>query len=139
MPSRYLISLLTLAGAHLLAAASPGPSFLKVARTAVSSSRDHGLMAALAMAVGAGIWALAVLVGLAGLFARFDWLYRVAQVAGGVFLCWIAFQIWRHSAQALPEVQAGRTSGDHSSRGEGLRASFFSCRLSPRQSSRRSR
>jgi threonine/homoserine/homoserine lactone efflux protein len=42
---------------------SPGPSFVMVARTAVSASRSHGLAAALGMGAGGVLFALTALGG----------------------------------------------------------------------------
>jgi RhtB (resistance to homoserine/threonine) family protein len=88
---------------HLLAVASPGPTFLVVARTAVSGSRRTALVAALAVGMGAVAWAAAALLGLQALLARFEWLYLVLRVAGGLYLVWLGIQLLRH---------AGRGAGD---------------------------
>src|SRR5205814_9403225 len=94
----YVIALLGLAVVHLLAVASPGPSTVLVVQTAAVSGRRGGLIAALAMMLGALAWAAAALYGLQALFAQFAWLYRVCQVAGGLFLIYLAVMIWRHAA-----------------------------------------
>ena len=100
-----LTSLLTLAAIHLLAASSPGPSFLFVGQAAASRSRRAGLVAALAMGVGATVWAAAALLGLAALFERVAALYRVAQIAGGLYLVYIAFRIAQNASVPLPTAQ----------------------------------
>ncbi len=79
-----LSPLLVLALAHLAAAISPGPSFLYVARKSASVSRQAGLKAALAMGLGAAVWAAMAMVGLAELFERVHWLYLVSQLAGAL-------------------------------------------------------
>ena len=81
----WLVALLGLAVVHLLAVASPGPSTVLVVQTA-AISRRRGLISAFAMMLGALAWASAALFGLQALFAQFAWLYRVFQVAGGLFL-----------------------------------------------------
>lgn len=101
------VALAGLALVHLLAVASPGPSFMLVAQAAVGSGRRAGLLAALATTVGAVAWATAALFGLQALFARFEWLHVAMQVGGALFLLWIAFQIWRHAHQPLPEPGPG--------------------------------
>ncbi|HTT37785.1 MAG TPA: LysE family transporter [Burkholderiales bacterium] len=113
----YLLPIGAVALAHLAAAMSPGPSFLIVAKTAASGSRRAGVAAALAMGVGAAVWASAALTGLAVLFARFSGLYLVAQAAGGLFLIWVGLQIWRHARAPLPEPGAAKDlSGAHAFR-----------------------
>lgn len=99
-----LVALLGLAVVHLLAVASPGPSTVLVVQTSAVASRRGGLVAALAMMLGAVAWAAAALYGLQALFAQFAWLYRVFQVAGGLFLIYLAVMMWRHAREPLPEI-----------------------------------
>ena len=99
----WLVALLGLAVVHLLAVASPGPSTVLVVQTA-AISRRRGLISAFAMMLGALAWASAALFGLQALFAQFAWLYRVFQVAGGLFLVYLAVMIWRHARDPLPEM-----------------------------------
>jgi threonine/homoserine/homoserine lactone efflux protein len=99
----WLVALLGLAVVHLLAVASPGPSTVLVVQTA-AISRRRGLISAFAMMLGALAWASAALFGLQALFAQFAWLYRVFQVAGGLFLVYLAVMIWRHARDPLPEI-----------------------------------
>jgi threonine/homoserine/homoserine lactone efflux protein len=106
-----LVTLLGLAVVHLLAVASPGPSTVLVVQTAAVSRRG-GLIAAFAMMLGAVAWAAAALYGLQALFAQFAWLYRVFQVAGGLFLVYLAVMIWRHARDPLPEIAALAGGGD---------------------------
>lgn len=100
MPSltSSLLTLLSIGLVQLLAVMSPGPSFLITARTAVARSRSDGIKVALGLGAGAGLWAIATLFGLNLLFQRVPVLYQVMQVAGGVFLLWIAYKIVRHAA-----------------------------------------
>ena len=60
---------------------SPGPSFLLVARTAVSSSRSDGLAAALGMGAGGVVFAVAALLGLQGILLAVPSLYVALKVA----------------------------------------------------------
>jgi threonine/homoserine/homoserine lactone efflux protein len=110
----YVVALLGLAFVHLLAVASPGPSTVLVIQTAAVAGRRGGLLAALAMMVGALLWAAAALFGLQALFARFDWLYLAFRIGGAIYLVYLAVQLWRHARDPLPEIPAGgavRTTG----------------------------
>lgn len=111
----YVVPLVGLAVVHLLAAASPGPSFVLVVRTAATAGRRAGLLAACAMMVGAVAWATAALFGLQALFARFEWLYLAFRIAGALYLLHLALVLWRHARDPLPpialEAAAGGTSG----------------------------
>jgi len=108
----YLLPLLGLAVVHLLAVASPGPSTVLVVQTAAVSGRRGGLIAACAMMLGALAWAAAALFGLQALFAQFAWLYRVFQVAGGLFLIYLAMMMWRHARDPLPEIASVARGSD---------------------------
>jgi threonine/homoserine/homoserine lactone efflux protein len=118
----YLLPLLGLAAVHLMAAASPGPSFVLVAQTAVGSGRRAGLLAALAMMLGAVIWAAAALYGLQALFARFEWLYLAMRIGGGLYLLYLAVMLWRHAPEPLPEPSAAgdKTTGDNAGAVQGF-------------------
>lgn len=104
----HIVALAGLAAVHLLAVASPGPSTVLVIQTSAVAGRRNGLLAAAAMMSGALLWAAAALFGLQVLFARFEWLYLVFRIAGGLYLIWLAVLIWRHARDPLPEVPAGR-------------------------------
>jgi threonine/homoserine/homoserine lactone efflux protein len=88
-------SLIGIAGAIAVGVVSPGPSFVMVARTAVSKSRAHGLGAALGMGVGGVVFALAALLGLRALLFAVPGVYFVMKIAGGAYLLYLAFRIWR--------------------------------------------
>lgn len=100
----YVVALAGLAVVHLLAVASPGPSTVLVIQTAAGSGRRAGLLAALAMMLGAVLWAAAALYGLQALFARFEWLYVAFRIGGAAYLLYLAFMLWRHAGAPLPEV-----------------------------------
>lgn len=106
----YLVALLGLALVHLLAVASPGPSTVLVIQTAAVAGRRGGLLAALAMMVGALLWATAALFGLQALFAQFDRLYLAFRFGGAVYLIYLAIMLWRHARDPLPEIALGSTA-----------------------------
>jgi len=97
----FILPLLGIAAANLLAAISPGPSFVLVARISVAGSRRAGLAAAAGMVLGAWLWAVAAIFGLALLFAELAWLYRAVQLVGGLYLAYIAVMIWRGARQPV--------------------------------------
>ncbi len=103
----YLLPLAGLALVHLLAVASPGPSFVLIAQTAAAHSRRAALVGAFAMTVGATVWAVGAMLGLQALFARFETLYLVLRIAGGLYLVWLAIRLWRGAATAAPDLPAG--------------------------------
>jgi threonine/homoserine/homoserine lactone efflux protein len=96
-----LTAILGISAALAIGAASPGPSFLVVARLAVSSSRVDGLYAALGMGIGGLIFACLSLLGLHGLLHAVPSLYVVLKVLGGLYLVYLGIRIWRGARRPL--------------------------------------
>src|SRR3954468_24481100 len=63
---------------------SPGPSFVLIARTAVSSSRAEGVAAALGMGGGGVLFAIAALLGLNAVLLAVPSLYLALRILGGL-------------------------------------------------------
>ena len=89
---------------HLLAAMSPGPSFVVCIRTAVSEGFGTAVALAVGFGLGAVLWAAAALAGLALLFELVPQLFLALKIVGGAFLLFIAWMMWRHAAQPLPDT-----------------------------------
>jgi threonine/homoserine/homoserine lactone efflux protein len=104
--AQSLQPLLTVAVVHLLAAMSPGPSFITVSRTALISGRSAGLASALACGFGVLPWAIGALLGVVIVFSQAPWLYATLKAAGGLYLLYLAVMVWRHAAS--PVEFAGR-------------------------------
>ncbi|GAC1420862.1 MAG: threonine export protein RhtC [Acidobacteriaceae bacterium] len=98
---QILFSLLTLAGVHLIAVASPGPGFLSVVQTSLRNPRKIMLLHVLGMGLASALWACAAAFGVQALLVRVAWLYRILELAGGVYLAWVGVQSWRHSREEL--------------------------------------
>lgn len=109
-------SLIGIGAALCVGAASPGPSFIMVARTAASSGRTNGLNAALGMGLGAVFFAAASLLGLNALFLAAPALYVALKVVGGLYLAYLGFCIWRGATQPLA---AGTTTAEGSKPSKG--------------------
>ncbi len=101
------VALLGVLIAHALAVMSPGPSFVLVARRAAASRRD-GMAAAVGMGTGAFLWATAAVFGVKAILEHTPLLYQAMQVAGGLFLIYLAIQLWRHAQVPLPVVSDSR-------------------------------
>jgi threonine/homoserine/homoserine lactone efflux protein len=99
-----LAAFASIAFIHLLAAISPGPSFVVITRTAAAEGLGAGLLLALAFGVGATVWAGAALLGLAALFQVMPVLLTAMKLAGAAFLLFVAFMMWRHAPDPLPEA-----------------------------------
>lgn len=97
----FVPALLSILGALLLGAMSPGPSFVLVSRLSISASRPDGLAAAVGMGVGGAIFASLALVGLTALLMQVAWLYLGLKIAGGAYLIYLGYRIWRGAREPL--------------------------------------
>jgi threonine efflux protein len=94
--------LATIAALNLAAAASPGPAFLLVSRTAAGSTRRSALLTAAGTASASVIWASAALLGLQVILAKAAGVYHMLQFVGGFYLCFVGLSIWRGASVPLP-------------------------------------
>jgi threonine/homoserine/homoserine lactone efflux protein len=94
-------ALLGILGALLIGAMSPGPSFVLVSHISITSSRRHGLAAALGMGVGGTLFSALALAGLSAILLQMEWLYMVLKVLGGCYLGYIAISIWRGAQEPI--------------------------------------
>lgn len=100
--------ILAITGALTLGAMSPGPSFIFVARRAISLSRRHGIFTALGMGTGALVLSVAALLGLQTIFSLIPVSYLIFKIAGGCYLLFLAFGIVRSARIPLQTIDATR-------------------------------
>jgi threonine/homoserine/homoserine lactone efflux protein len=112
------LALLSILGTLAIGAMSPGPSFVVVVRASAGFSRRDGLVAALGMGCGGLVFAGLALAGLQALLMQVEWLYLVLKVAGGAYLMYLGYRIWRGAKTPL----AGANGADGA--GGGWRKSF---------------
>lgn len=105
-----LIALATILLTVFIGAASPGPSFIFVTRTAVARSRRDGMAAALGMGVGGMAFSAAALFGLHAVFTHAAWLYAALKIAGGLYLVYLAWRLWRGAREKLALPDGGEAS-----------------------------
>src|ERR1043165_1528940 len=94
-----LSALLGVITALTVGVVSPGPSFVMIARTAVSSSRSDGVAAAVGMGTGGVLFAVAALVGLQAFLLAVPSLYLLLKVLGGLYLAYLGLRIWRSAKE----------------------------------------
>ncbi|CAI2518437.1 Threonine efflux protein [Serratia liquefaciens] len=101
-----LMLFLTVALVHLIALMSPGPDFFFVSQTAASRSRREAMMGVLGISLGIVVWAGVALMGLHLILQKMAWLHQVIMVGGGIYLCWMGWQLLRsarsQNAQSTP-------------------------------------
>jgi threonine/homoserine/homoserine lactone efflux protein len=98
---QQLAALAGIVGALSVGVVSPGPSFVMVARTAVSQSRGDGVCAAVGMGIGGAFFASCALLGLQAVLRAVPTVYLVLKVLGGLYLCWLATRIFRGASSPL--------------------------------------
>ncbi|WP_369071273.1 LysE family translocator [Klebsiella quasipneumoniae] len=101
----FLSSLMALAAVLIMGVISPGPSFIFVARNAVARSRLHGLVTALG--TGAAIFSIMAMLGLQKVLTAVPELFIGLKVAGGLYLLWLGYKIFRGSAQPMDFSASG--------------------------------
>jgi threonine/homoserine/homoserine lactone efflux protein len=102
----YLLSLASLFAVALATSIIPGPTNFLLMRISMRQGRWPGVMAAIGTTVGCVIWCLAAIIGLAALFAAAPWLYGALRIAGGLYLLWCAWSLWRAKPAPAVEVTA---------------------------------
>lgn len=103
------LAILAISGAIAIGAASPGPSFVMVMRTALARSRSDGVAAAFGMGIGGVIFCTLALLGMRTIFAQAPWLYLGFKIAGGAYLLYLAFRMWMGAKQPFL-AEAGAAS-----------------------------
>lgn len=113
-----LMLFLTVAAVHLIALMSPGPDFFFVSQTAVSRSRKEAMMGVLGITAGVMVWAGVALLGLHLILEKMAWLHEIIMVGGGLYLCWMGYQMLRgalkKSAAPVAEPQVELAQGGKS-------------------------
>lgn len=103
-----LMLFLTVALVHLIALMSPGPDFFFVSQTAASRSRREAMMGVVGISLGIVVWAGVALMGLHLILQEMAWLHQIIMVGGGIYLCWMGWQLLRsaRAQQAQPAAEA---------------------------------
>ena len=97
----FLSPLITLWAVQLLAAISPGQSFVLISKLALSNPRPVALSAVMGLGLGTIIWSSAAILGVAILLETAAWAYTALKVAGGLYLVWLALMLWRHAPEPV--------------------------------------
>lgn len=98
---------IALVSALSLAILTPGPSIIATVQTAFNHGRERALPYALGLAVGASLWCIFALLGLAVLFKLHPPLFAALKIFGGFYLLWFAWKLWAASTKPLPPAADG--------------------------------
>lgn len=95
-------------GTLSVAILSPGPGIIAVSQTAFAMGRARALPYGWGLALGASAWCFASLFGLTVLFRLAPWTFMALKLLGGAYLIWIAWKMWAHAADPLPDPAESR-------------------------------
>ena len=87
--------------ALLVAIASPGPALLMATHASASRGRVAGVAAGVGLGLMAATWTMMALLGLAVVFELFPIVYVGAKIAGGAYLLYLAFKMWRNASAPI--------------------------------------
>ena len=96
---------LTIAIAHLLAVASPGPDFAIVLKQSVNGGVRAGLWTSAGVGTGIFLHVAYCLLGVALLLSRVDWLFVVVKLVAAAYLAWLGAQALWHAWRAADSVE----------------------------------
>ncbi len=102
----FLSSLMAIAAVLIMGVISPAKLYF-VARNAVARSRLHGMVTALGTGAGAAIFSIMAMLGLQKVLTAVPELFIGLKVAGGLYLLWLGYKIFRGSAQPMDFSASG--------------------------------
>jgi threonine/homoserine/homoserine lactone efflux protein len=89
-----LATLLSIWVMHIVVVVSPGAAVMLTSHLAATEGRQAASYGALGIALGAGLWAIAAVLGIGGLLLRWPALRVGLQSAGALYLLYVAYQLW---------------------------------------------
>jgi threonine/homoserine/homoserine lactone efflux protein len=96
-----LVSILALAGAMFLLAATPGPGvFVTVARS-LASGFGHAAVVVAGIVTGDLVFLLLAIYGLASFAELLGDFFLFVKIAGGLYLVWLGVRIWNSKPKAI--------------------------------------
>jgi len=84
--------------AYIIAAASPGPSNMRIMGTAMRQGRNAALLLAAGVVTGSVFWGVMAATGISAILARYAHALIVLKILGGVYLLFLAVKAARRAA-----------------------------------------
>lgn len=106
-----LIPFLKIAPIFMIALMSPGPDFMLVSSVSLTRGRWAGIQACAGIAGGIMVYTALSAWGLGLLFQQMVGLMTVIKIAGGLYLGYLGFLLWKTSLTV--EVHAPNTTGNN--------------------------
>lgn len=91
--------LLLVYSAYVVAAASPGPSTMRIMATAMHRGRRAGLTLAAGVVTGSVFWGMMAATGVSAVLAQHAGLLTALKAFGGLYLLYLAFKAGRSAAR----------------------------------------
>ncbi|THD61490.1 LysE family translocator [Phenylobacterium sp.] len=102
-----LLSLLSLALASIAVCVAPGPNNFMLMRFGMRHGRGIAEASGLGTTLGCIVWCALAALGMAALLAAAPWLEIGLRIAGGLYLLWFAWTLWRAPPIAPEGAEAG--------------------------------
>ena len=96
-----LATLLAVSLLHWVVLVTPGANVLLVSQLAASGHRRAACFAALGVTAVAVVWSALAVLGVNAVFAAHPRLRLALQVAGGLYLCYVAVRLWRSGSGSV--------------------------------------
>lgn len=104
-----IATLIAIAVLHWVVLVTPGANVLVVSQLAASGQRRAACFAAVGVSVVALIWSVLALAGVNAVFAAHPQLRIALQLMGGLYLCFVAFKLWRSGGSSTVVATAELT------------------------------
>jgi threonine/homoserine/homoserine lactone efflux protein len=91
-------TLLAYSTAAIVLIATPGPDMTLFLQRTLTNGRVAGLMSMAGTMVGLLVHTALAAAGLSALLAASPWAFQIVQIAGAIYLLWLAFNLLRHGS-----------------------------------------
>lgn len=105
-----VMSLVTIGFAFFVVAVSPGPATLSNATLAMSKGRKVSLVYGAGLSTGLLLWGIVAASGMGVVLQGSLYLLMALKVLGGLYLLWLAYQMFRSSFHSPSELAANQAS-----------------------------
>src|SRR5689334_18914100 len=99
-----LPSLLTIALLHWAVLLVPGFNVILIGQLAAGGSRTTALLAVLGITTATLIWGSLAVIGVGAVFSAHPQVRFAAQIAGGLYLLYLAVKLWRSGATTADQT-----------------------------------
>lgn len=128
----YWVEFLTIAIAHLVAVASPGPDFAVVLKNSISYGRRAGIITSIGVGLGILVHVAYSLAGIGILIKTTPWLFNVFSYVAAGYLTWIGINALRSKPTAKSDDDNMTASAESISDKKAFWTGFLTNGLNPK-------